>query len=301
MLIFARKELNQLLLDRAAAAGAEMRRERVLEMERDAAGWSIRSGKGTLRADFAVVATGARNCLRDAGTAYSPGDTMTALGYFVPREQGHIDLEFFPGLEGYAWVFPRQDHLSVGICGKGESASVMRARLERYMDARGISRSNAQFYGHVLPSLRSGSWAANRLAGDGWLAVGDAAGLVDPVTGEGIYYAMRSGELAGDLLAQGREGEYAATVMQEFGNDLAYASTLARRLFLGRYLFGANTTRLVQFLRHSKRLNGIVQDLFAGTMPYLELRRQIKQGLHMTLTEIGVNFCLRRIVSEGSE
>jgi flavin-dependent dehydrogenase len=223
------------------------------------------------------------------------------LGYYVPREQGHIDLEFFAGFEGYLWVFPRAGHLSVGICGKGEPATAMRVRLERYMEARGMSREGATFYGHMLPSLEAGPWQHNRLAGDGWLAVGDAGGLVDPVTGEGIYYAMRSGELAGTLVAEGREAEYGGAVTREFVDDLSYASTLARRLFLGRYLFGANTDRMIQCLRRSARLNGIMQELFAGTMPYHDLRKQIKSTLHLTLTEIGVNLFLRRIVSEGNE
>jgi len=293
--------LNQLLLDRAATAGAELRTERVLGIRRTAGRWAVRTASGETTSDFVIVATGARNPLRDTGTAFQPADTMTALGYYVPREQGHIDLEFFAGFEGYLWVFPRAGHLSVGICGKGEPATAMRARLERYMDARGMSREGAKFYGHMLPSLEAASWQHNRLAGDGWLAVGDAGGLVDPVTGEGIYYAMRSGELAGTLAAEGREAEYAGAVTREFVDDLSYASTLARRLFLGRYLFGANTDRMIQFLRRSARLNGIMQELFAGTMPYHDLRKQIRSTLHLTLTEIGVNLFLRRIVSEGNE
>ncbi len=301
MLIFSRRELNQLLLDRAATAGAELRTERVLGIRRTAGRWAVRTASGETTSDFVIVATGARNPLRDTGTAFQPADTMTALGYYVPREQGHIDLEFFAGFEGYLWVFPRAGHLSVGICGKGEPATAMRARLERYMDARGMSREGAKFYGHMLPSLEAASWQHNRLAGDGWLAVGDAGGLVDPVTGEGIYYAMRSGELAGTLAAEGREAEYAGAVTREFVDDLSYASTLARRLFLGRYLFGANTDRMIQFLRRSARLNGIMQELFAGTMPYHDLRKQIRSTLHLTLTEIGVNLFLRRIVSEGNE
>jgi geranylgeranyl reductase family protein len=301
MLIFSRKELNQLLLDRAAASGAELRRERVLGMDRTDSAWAVRTATGSLTVDFAVIATGARNPLRTVGTAFGAADTMTALGYFVPRAQGHIDIEFFKDFEGYVWVFPRVDHLSVGICGKGEAASAMRVRLERYMDQRGLSRAGAIYYGHMLPSLDSASWRRNRLAGEGWLAVGDAGGLVDPMTGEGIYYAMRSGELAGDLVAADRPSEYVAAVEGEFGGDLAYASTLARRLFQGRYMFGSNTARLVQFLRRSPRLHGIMQELFAGTMPYHDLRKQIKESLHLTLTEIGVNLFLRRIVGEGME
>jgi geranylgeranyl reductase family protein len=301
MLIFSRRELNQLLLDRAAAAGAELRRERVLGLDRAGEGWRVRTMQGVFAAEFAIVAMGARNPLRDVGTAFTAGDSMTALGYYVPREQGHVDIEFFPEYEGYIWIFPRVDHLSVGICGKSESGAAMRARLEAYMAQRHMDRSGAKFYAHMLPSLDAGSWRENRLAGGGWLAAGDSAGLVDPVTGEGIYFAMRSGEMAAECVVNGTTDGYAAAVNEEFGRDLAYAATLAPRLFKGRYLFGSNTARMIQFVRRSRRLHGILQALFAGTMPYHDLRTQIKQNLQMTLTEIGANVFLRRIVSEGME
>jgi hypothetical protein len=51
--------------------------------------------------------------------------------------QDHIDIQFLPNLEGYIWVFPRCGHLSVGICGKGEPAQALRARLEQYMNEEG--------------------------------------------------------------------------------------------------------------------------------------------------------------------
>jgi geranylgeranyl reductase family protein len=301
MLIFSRRELNQLLLDRAQAAGVELRRERVLGVDRANNGWRVRTTQAVEAVDFAIVAMGARNPLREMGTSFSPADTMTALGYYVPRQQGHVDIEFFSGYEGYIWVFPRTDHLSVGICGKSESGTAMRKRLEAYMAQRHLDLAGARFYAHMLPSLDIRSWERNRLAGDGWLAAGDAAGLVDPVTGEGIYFAMRSGELAAECVVNGTTDRYAAAVNEEFGHDLAYAATLAPRLFKGRYLFGSNTARLIQFVRRSRRLHGILQALFAGTMPYHELRTQIKENLQMTLTEIGANVFLRRIVSEGME
>ena len=52
------------------------------------------------------MATGARNPLRDVGTQYTAEDTMYALGYWVPSDQAHIDIQFLPNLEGYIWVFP---------------------------------------------------------------------------------------------------------------------------------------------------------------------------------------------------
>jgi flavin-dependent dehydrogenase len=147
-------------------------------------------------ADFCVLAMGARNPFREMGTAWSPGDTMSSLGYFVPARQDHIDLKFFPNFEGYIWVFPRNEHLSVGIAGKGRPAAELKGMLHRSMEEKGISRRGAQFYGHVIPSLEKPAWRANRVAGERWLAVGDSAGLVDPVTGEGLYYAIRSADVA---------------------------------------------------------------------------------------------------------
>src|SRR6202171_4937730 len=156
----------------------------------------LKTQQGSLDADFCIVATGARNPLRNVETEGTAADTMYALGYYVSSAQDHIDIQFLPNLEGYIWVFPRCGHLSVGICGKGESAQSLRVRLERYMQEKGIGYKDASFYGHVLPSLEGPGWRKNRVAGEGWLAVGDAGGLVDPITGEGLYYAMRSGDLS---------------------------------------------------------------------------------------------------------
>ena len=128
---------------------------------------------------------------------------MSALGYYVPGNQARIDIQFLPHLEGYIWVFPRCGHLSVGICGKGEAAGALRRRLELYMSQHGISWKGATFYSHLLPSLDAASWRGNRVSGEGWMAVGDAAGLVDPITGEGLYYAIRSARPGGPDAARG--------------------------------------------------------------------------------------------------
>ena len=145
LVIYSRVDLNGMLLNRAERAGAEIEKERVLGLDRTSRGWLIRTKSGRIDADFCVVATGARNPLRDVGTQYTAQDTMYALGYWVPSNQLHIDIQFLSKLEGYIWVFPRADHLSVGICGKGESAQCLRARLERYMDEKGMPRKDSKF------------------------------------------------------------------------------------------------------------------------------------------------------------
>ena len=301
LLIYSRKALNGLLLERAEAAGAEIAQERVLGLERSAGGWHIRTRSGLIDADFCVIATGARNPLRDVGTQYTAKDTMYALGYWVPTEQSHIDIQFLPNLEGYIWVFPRAGHLSVGICGKGESAQCLRARLERYMEEKDIARKNATFYGHMLPALESRGWRNNRLAGDGWIAVGDAGGLVDPITGEGLYYAVRSGDLASQVLLNDHEPEkraeiYRQMITRDFGLDLTYGAGLAKRLFCGAICFGAVPSRMINFMKRSPKFCEIMQDLFAGTQPYLELKNRLLRNVNTTLHEIFMSFLFRKLI-----
>jgi flavin-dependent dehydrogenase len=154
----------------------------------------------------------------------------------------------------------------------------------------------------MLPSLETPNWKRNRLAGDGWLAAGDAAGLVDPITGEGLYYAIRSGDLAGQIILDGghalerKPTAYSALLRQDFLEDLEYGSTIAKRFFTGRFLFSGATTRMIHFMKRSPRFHDLMQDLFAGTQDYLSLKQRLFSQLQFTLREVMVNSFLRRIV-----
>ena len=306
LVIYSRMDLNRMLLDRAAQAGAAIEQTRVMGIERTDRGWNLRTKCGVAEADFCVVATGARNPLREVGTQWGVKDTATALGYYVPSCQDHIDIQFLPQFEGYIWVFPRCGHLSVGICGKGVPAQVLRARVEAYMTERGISYKEGKFYSHVLPSLETPGWRCNRVSGEGWVAVGDAAGLVDPITGEGLYYAIRSGDLASRVVIDDAHGiaakaaAYKALLAREFALDLEFAATLAKRVYLGSFLFRSVPARMVQYIRSSARFRSLMQDLFAGTQPYLELRTRLLRNLNGTLQEVLMTFFLNRVIPENS-
>jgi flavin-dependent dehydrogenase len=307
LLIYSRIELNRMLLDRAERAGAQLEKVRILEIEHRSSGWLLRTKSGIARADFCIVATGARNPLRGVGTQLTPADAMSALGYYVAGEQARIDIQFLPRLEGYIWIFPRCGHLSVGICGKGESASSLRLRLENYMTDRGLRWKGSPFYSHLLPSLEAASWRKNRVAGEGWMAVGDAAGLVDPITGEGLYYAIRSADLAArSLLSEAGEladkvAQYRRLLRRDFTADLEFGSRLAKRVFKGRFLFGSVPSRMVQFTRNSKRFSAVMQDLFAGTQPYRGLKRRLLRNLNGGVYDLCVNFGLSRLMPRKAE
>lgn len=304
VVIYSRIDLNRMLLERAERAGAALEKSRVLAIERKDRGWRLKTRDGTAEADYCIVATGARNPLRQVGTEWSAADAMSALGYYVPASQERIDIQFLPRLQGYIWVFPRCGHLSVGICGRGEPAQRLRARLETYMDERGIDRKHAKFYSHMLPSLESSRWRANRVSGDGWLAVGDAAGMVDPITGEGIYYAIRSGDLASRVVLNDAHGvlekasAYRAMLAREFTHDLEFAAMIARRIFCGHFGFRTVPQRMVTFMQRSQRFRDLMQDLFAGTQSYLGLRSRILRSLGGGVHETVMRFFLNRVIPE---
>ncbi len=295
LVIYSRFDLNRMLLERAEQAGARLEKTRVLEAARNGGAWRIKTQSGALEADYCIVATGARNPLRSLGTQWAPGDTMYALGYYAPHQQDHVDIQFLPDFQGYIWIFPRHGHASVGIGGKGESAQAMRARLEKYMDQKGIRYQGAKFFAHMLPSLETARWKNNRVAGDGWLAVGDAAGLVDPITGEGLYYALRSAELACELLLDEsrpvaeKAETYSSLLCRDFAEDLEYGASLSARLFLGKFLFGTIPARTVEFMRRSPRFRVLVGDLIAGTQSYLGLKDRLWGELQSTLGEVVAN------------
>jgi flavin-dependent dehydrogenase len=132
------------------------------------------------------------------------------------------------------------------------------------------------------------------------MAVGDAGGLVDPLTGEGLYYALRSADLATEVVLseahapEDKPHAYHALLTRDFGADLAFGAAIARRVFLGKFLFGSVPQRMVQFVRRSPRLCDIVQDLFAGTQSYLGLKARLLCNLNGTITGIFMTSLLSR-------
>src|SRR5260370_35451043 len=122
--------------------------------------------------------------------------------------------------------------------------------MERCMGDKAIRSRGAQFSAHMLPALEVPAWRRNRVAGEGWFAVGDAAGLVDPITGEGLYYAIRSADLASRaILDEAQPQAYANLLRDDFGAELEFAAAIANAMFLGRFLLGSIPARMIDFVR----------------------------------------------------
>jgi flavin-dependent dehydrogenase len=221
---------------------------------------------------------------------FLPRDFMLTFGYYVTVPRALLRVQFYEKFEGYAWAFPRPDHVSVGICGKaGErSMAALQLRLDAFMRKFGYAPDPQRMFSHLLPSLGVESWGSLRLAGQGWALVGDAAGLVDPLTGEGIYYAMRSGHLLAEGLLEGFPQVYAERVWNEFGRALALRARLSRMFYHGEFLGGGVPTRMIEFGTHSRKILEVMQDLIEGSQFYPGLIARLSVGLAQALMEMGV-------------
>jgi flavin-dependent dehydrogenase len=239
-------------------------------------------------ADFLVLASGARNSFFPATRPLAPADLEITLGYFVPSRADAIQVKFVRGLQGYIWSFPRCDHLSVGICGSlaRHTSRELHQHLAQFMREERISTEEARFYSHVLPSPRAHTLASRRIAGRNWALIGDAAGWVDPITGEGLYYALRSGELLAESLVSGQPELYPRRVRDDFSADLEVAARIARSFYHGNFLGGAVTTRMIQFIARSTTFRTMIADLFSGAQNYSTLKRRLWTQLAATLAEV---------------
>jgi flavin-dependent dehydrogenase len=158
--------------------------------------------------------------------------------------------------------------------------------LAQFMREERIPTENARFYSHVLPSPRAHTLASRCVAGRNWALIGDAAGWVDPITGEGLYYALRSGELLADSLISGQPEAYARRVHDDFSADLEIAARIARQFYHGRFLGGAVTTRMIQFVARSTTFRRFISDIFCGAQNYTTLKRRLWSQLATTLREV---------------
>src|SRR5262249_5919472 len=138
----------------------------------------------------------------------------------------HMKIFFVPALEGYIWSFPRPGHISYGLITRSGPAWTVRAKtlLANFIlaDLGPEAMTGAEPYSALVPCLRPKSWPGNSVEGDRWALVGDAAGLTDPITGEGIHFAIQSAEALARTIDT--PGKYAKVVWEEMGRELARAS-----------------------------------------------------------------------------
>ena len=286
LLVASRRETDGRLFTAAAKRGATVVRERVVAIEPGPPHTLRTSGGRRVRARWVVGADGANSFVRRHFTApFTRAQLSVATGYYARgRSSREIVLELVERPAGYIWSFPRPDHLAIGICAQATDTTVgaVRGVLARWLaDSCIAGGARLEPYSWPIPSLSAADFTQVPLAGDGWITVGDAAGLVDPITREGIYFALRSALIASDALGTSGtlpDEQYTEQVREELGTDLSAAARLKAGFFQPQF-----TRMLLEALNSSTAVQAVMADLVAGTQPYSTIKWRLLGTLEFGL------------------
>jgi len=137
-------------------------------------------------------------------------------------------FQTFADLHGYLWSFPRPDHVSVGIGARLGTMSPQNLwlRVDQFLAEMGSGARKGQRWVALLPMAHDSSFWDTPCTGPGWALLGDAAGHVHPITGEGIAYALWSAELLAEAFSQGEPGCYESLWRKRYGGGLVAAGGL---------------------------------------------------------------------------
>jgi len=306
--IYSRIVFDTYLRERARVAGAQIISEKISARRatRNATGWTLKSDSGReWTGKILIGADGANSGIaKMLAGPLPPSDMEVAFGYRAPMPangEAPTVVAFLPGWVGYAWAFPRPDHVSFGIATTQDAFEhepldhlLWQFMLAYYQQQNGANvkfwqngdeteeatrvrehlRQTAERYAARIPGLADTSWDKRRTCGSDWALLGDAAGFADPVTGEGIYYALRSAELfAGSYLKHDLQA-YESRWREDFGAELRRAAQMRRR-FYGNFWGAPFTERMIEFARGHKGVKRVLGDLIAGEQGYVDLKKKL--------------------------
>jgi flavin-dependent dehydrogenase len=339
--VYSRVAFDTFLRERAREAGADVIADKVAGRgcRRDGNHWIVKTQSGAeFTSKFLVGADGANSAIaKKLAGPLPPAEMEVAFGYRAPLPKEflrprHRDTKtkpsdgkrqlkndpatvvaFLPKWVGYAWAFPRVDHVSFGIATTQDAfdhealdrllwdfmvsyyASVRTAsdsdRIEMRLwekseeqdensqtnSLRYELKQSAERYAARIPGLSPRTWDTRKACGEKWALLGDAAGFADPVTGEGIYYALRSAELFADAYLKGKPEEFETLWRKDFGAELKRASQMRRR-FYGNFWGAPFTDRMIEFAKGHRGIRKVLGQLVAGDQGYVNLKKKLARS-----------------------
>ncbi len=270
-----RRNFDTLLVEKAVQAGATLReRTQVVQITRDAAGVEVKTEDESFSGSVLVAADGANGKTSTMAGIQPKVWRQVALEGNVTPEGGippqwetafGVDIGGMPG--GYGWIFPKRDHLNIGIGGWRYAGPTLRDRLTGLVKFYGYRVEDLWgLRGHYLTIRQPDSPLADGNA----LLVGDAAGLVDPITDEGIYSAIWSGRAAAGHIAAYVGGEAAdlSGYRDEVERDLVPELRVSRRF---HDLFHLSPWLYLWIERRSSLVWALARRLLRGDQTYVNV------------------------------
>lgn len=186
---------------------------------------------------------------------------------------GSMQFDFGGVPKGYRWVFPHGGYLNVGLFTAAARPEGLRSSLDRFLAESGLGDlGSLRVQGHPVPCFLD---PGEPLHGERVVLCGDAAGLADPVTGEGVPQAIESGHRAAEAICHWLEGkgdlaDYTRQIQETVGKEMYCAGRFARRLFAHPYLS-------YQLLVTNDQVASLFAQIMRGDLTYRELYGRLKR------------------------
>jgi geranylgeranyl reductase family protein len=284
--VASRTHFDGALLSAALGAGARLSQARVVDLIREGDEFVVHTSAGSIRAPRVIGADGANSLVRRRlAQPFARADLSIASGYFVHGvASNEIVLELLADPPGYIWSFPRPGHLAVGICAQadaGATSTALRDRTRAWISAMRFDNRSIAPYSWPIPSLSARSFGTLTPSGPGWCLAGDAAGLVDPITREGIYFALLSGQWAAEAMASEAlqaHRDYRSRIHDEIVPELSRAARYKAGFFRPSF-----TRLFIDALEQSGGVRAVMAGLVAGTQPYKSLKWSLARTAELGL------------------
>ncbi len=217
----SRQFFDSEILKAAVERGATLITEKVVGVGHKNNIWQIETNKQSLTTKILIGADGVSSLVRSATIgAFSKENIQLTYGYFATGvENEPTTTKFLAEMPGTIWIFPRNNHSSIGIGGPIRYGRRLKKLLDKFLEYY-PNLKILSTYASLIPCAASADFFDLPCAGKDWVLIGDAAGHVDPITGGGILYALWSGELAAEALASNNIESYDDSWRNKYGSYL---------------------------------------------------------------------------------